>query len=119
MRTRPGDQWVIANRIAAATDPMALESASFRYYVTLLAPTPARWAPPPDELPPARGRTFLVFSCEPLLGQGEPSPAYQEYVRAFTAKLGPPARFEYPMERKASGSPLSDTIIVRQFEAPP
>jgi hypothetical protein len=60
-----------------------------------------------------------VFSCEPLLGQGEPSPAYQEYVRAFTAKLGPSARFEYPMERKASGSPLSDTIIVRQFEAPP
>ena len=103
-QTGQDDQWVVANSVEPTDYAPFLEGSDavvFRYYAMRYSPAPARWAPRPEQIPAARGMTWLIYYDEPKAAdQQERRRRLRTYVKALTDRLGQPARLSYTYRRR-------------------
>ena len=121
-QTSPADRWIIANALGDTKDSPALtgtEAVTFRFYVTLLSPAPVQWAPPPSQVAPAAGRTWLLYFADPeAADQEHRARTFDAYRRTLTECLGLPRRQTFTL-RKFDPKHPSPIIEVYEFPGRP
>jgi hypothetical protein len=101
-QTRPGDRWIVFNAdrdcaYAPFIGQAAGFGARFRWYVSILAPSPPAWAPEPDKVAPLRdGRTLLLVH---EFADQCPERMLSAYVESLQGRLGPPATAVYQVAK--------------------
>ena len=121
-QTSPADRWIIANALGDTKYSPALtgtEAVTFRFYVTLLSPAPVQWAPPPWQVAPAAGRTWLLYFADPeAADQEHRARKFDAYRRTLTECLGLPRRQTFTL-RKFDPKHPSPIIEVYEFPGRP